>query len=392
MALTPRRHGVKIIEGAGGASALALVATSVWGLVAVAPNADPEVFPLNQPVLVTDIDAATSAAGADGTLARSLRAIGDQVRAVGVVVRVAPGEGDTEGERLASQNANLIGMGGIGERTGMQALLDAETVTGVRPRIIAAPGFSEATIGAALGVLAAKLNAIAYFDAGPTRTVAAAAAFREGFGQRELFLLFGDFLAADPTTGELEVSYAAARAVGLRALLDQTEGYSKTISNVPVAGVAGIAPAVSWDLQDENTEAGLLNGADITCLIRRDGYRFWGNRGCSSDPRYAYESAVRTNQVLRDTIAEGMFPYLDKRLTPALAKDIVEAINALFRREMAAGRIIGAEAYLTEANTSDQLAAGKLSIAYDFTPPAPLENLEISAVITDEYYADFTLA
>lgn len=42
MALTPRRHGVKIIEGAGGASALALVATSVWGLVAVAPNAAPE--------------------------------------------------------------------------------------------------------------------------------------------------------------------------------------------------------------------------------------------------------------------------------------------------------------------------------------------------------------
>lgn len=391
MALTPRRHGVKMLELGAGAAALSIIATSIWGLVAVAPQADPEIFPLNTPVLVTDLDAAILAAGAGGTLAVALKAIADQVRAVGVVVRVEEGAGANPAEILASLNANLIGNGAAGSRTGMQALLDAESETGVRPRIIAAPGFSEATVGVALGIVAGKLNAIAYFDAGPTRTIEAAAAFRVGFGQRELFLSFGDFMAAHPITGEIEPSYASARRVGLRALIDQTIGYHKTTSNVVVAGVVGINPAVSWDLQDENTEAGLLNGADIACLVRRDGFRFWGNTGCASDKQYAFESAVRTNQVLRDTIADGMFPYIDKPLTAGLARDIIETINAMFRREKAAGRIIGAEAFLTAANTPDQLAAGKLTIGYSFTPCAPLENLEIGSTITDEFYADFSL-
>ena len=389
MALTPRRHGVKIVELAAGALPLAVAATAIWGLVATAPAADADVFPLDTPVLVTDLDAAIAAAGPDGTLGRALKAIGDQARAVGVVVRVAEGTGGNAEDIEISQNANLIGGGVAGSRTGLQALLDAESETGVRPRILAVPGFSAQTVGEALGVLAGKLNAIAYFEAGPTRTVAAAAAFRGNFAHRELFLIFGDFTAADPFTGDVEPSYATARAVGLRARIDQEIGYHKTISNVPVAGVVGIDPAVSWDLQDENTEAGLLNGADITCLIRRDGFRFWGNRGCSSDPRYAFESAVRTNQVLRDTIAQGVFPYIDRPLTPALARDIVESINALFRREKSAGRIIGAEAFLTDANTPDQLAGGKLRIGYRFTPAAPLEDLGIDALITDEFYADF---
>lgn len=389
MALTPRRHGVKIIEVAAGPRRLAVAATAVWGLVAVAPNADADVFPLDTPVLVTDAEAAILAAGATGTLARSLRAISDQVSAPGVVVRVAEGSGGNPADIETDQAARLIGGGSAGERTGMQALLDAETATGVRPRILAVPGFSQQTVGEALGVLTGKLNALAYFQAGPTRTVTAAAAFRGNFAHRGLRLLFGDFLAADPFSAEVVASYAEARAVGLRARLNGEVGYHKTISNVPVIGVVGIDTPVSWDLQDENTEAGLLNGADITCLVRRDGYRFWGNTGCASDKRFAFESAVLTNAVLRDTIADGVFPYIDQPLTPALARDIVESINAMFRREKAEGRIIGAEAFLTDANTPAELAAGKLRIGYAFTPCAPLEDLTIEARITDEFYADF---
>lgn len=389
MALTPRRHGVKMTEVTVAGTTFKSPSSSIWGLVAVAPDADPDIFPLNAPVTVTDLGAAIEAAGASGTLAVALKAIEDQVRAIGVVVRVEEGVGADEAEKLADQNAKLIGGGAAGSRTGMQALMDAESATGMRPRIIAAPGFSEATVGAALGILAGKLNAIAYFDAGPIRTIEAAAAFRLGFGQRELFLTYGDFIGAHPSSGAVAPSFATARRVGLRALLDQTVGYHKTTSNVPVAGVVGLTPAVAWDQGDENTEAGILNGADIACLIRRDGYRFWGNTGCASDKSYAFESAVRTNQVLREIIADGVFPYIDKPLTPRLARSIVEDINAVFRREKAAERIMGAKAFLTEANTKDQLAAGKLRIAYNFTPCAPLEDLGIESGITDEYYADF---
>lgn len=389
MALSPRPHGVKIVEVAAGATTLAIAATAIWGIVATAPAADTDAFPLDTPVLVTDIEDAIVKAGAGGTLAVSLKAIGDQASAIGVVIRVAEGTGGNAADQEASQIANLIGGGTAGSRTGMQAMLDAESVLGVRPRILAIPGFKDQTVGTALGLIAAKLNAVAYYEAGPTRTVTAAAAFRANFAQRELFLIFGDFKTPDPFTKVVGPTYATAVAVGLRARIDQEVGFHKTISNVAVAGVTGIDTIVSWDLQDENTEAGLLNGADITCLIRRNGFRFWGNRGCSEDPRFAFESAVRTNQVLRDTIAEGLFTYVDRPLTQALARDIVESINALFRRLKASGQIIGAEAYLTDANTASQLAGGKLSLGYRFTPVAPLEDLGLESLITDEYYADF---
>lgn len=393
MALSPRRHGVKIIEVSAGATTLAVAATAIWGIVATAAQADAEVFPLNKPVLVTDIDAAIIAAGPEGTLAKSLKAIGDQARAVGVVIRVADGVGGNPEDQHTSLIANVIGGGAAGERTGLQAMLDAESVLGVRPRILAIPGIKDQTVGTALGMVAARLNAVAYFEAGPVRTVTAAAAFRANFTQRELFLIFGDFQAPDPFTKVVGPTYATAVAVGLRARIDQEVGFHKTISNVAVAGVTGIDTIVSWDLQDENTEAGLLNGADITCLIRRNGFRFWGNRGCADDPRFTFESAVRTNQVLRDTIADGLFPYIDRPLTPALARDIVESINALFRRLKSSGQIIGAEAYLTDDNTPSQLAGGKLRLGYRFTPVAPLEDLGLESLITDEYYADFnTLA
>jgi phage tail sheath protein FI len=189
------------------------------------------------------------------------------------------------------------------------------------------------------------------------------------------------------------VTYATARAVGLRAKIDREIGYHKTISNVPVPGVNGIISPRTWDLNSADTEMGLINGADVTGLIQRTGFRFWGNRTCSADPRFSFESAVRTNQIIRDIIVDALFPYIDQPLTAGLAAHLIEGINALLRREALAGRIIGGKAFLAAGNTPDQLSAGKLRLGYRFTDAAPLEDLGVESEITDEFYADtFKLA
>jgi phage tail sheath protein FI len=61
-------------------------------------------------------------------------------------------------------------------------------------------------------------------------------------------------------------------------------GWHKTLSNVGVNGVTGVSASVSWDLQEQATDANLLNQAGVTTLIRNDGFKFWGNRTCSDDP------------------------------------------------------------------------------------------------------------
>ena len=72
------------------------------------------------------------------------------------------------------------------------------------------------------------------------------------------------------------------------------------------------------------------------------------------------------------------------------ARDILETINNEFRELKAQGRIIDAKAWLDPtANTQSTLAAGKLTIDYDYTPVPPLEDLTLIQRITDRYLVGF---
>ena len=99
---------------------------------------------------------------------------------------------------------------------------------------------------------------------------------------------------------------------------------------------------------------------------------------------------MRVAQLIADTVGRGMEWAIDKPLTPALARDIVETVNGFFRQLKTSGVILGANAWYDEAqNSIDSLKAGKLRIDYDYTVPPPLEDLGFNQRITDAYFADF---
>ncbi|CNI11429.1 major tail sheath protein [Yersinia thracica] len=52
----------------------------------------------------------------------------------------------------------------------------------------------------------------------------------------------------------------------------------------------------------------------------------WGSR-TGEEEVFIFESYTRTAQILMDTIAEAHFYYIDKPLTPSLAKDVIDSIN-----------------------------------------------------------------
>jgi len=378
-------HGVKVTEITGGARVIRSVSTAIIGLVATAATADTSVFPLNRPALITDVLAAMGKAGNDGTLRDTLKAISDQGSPIVVVVRVE------EGEDAAATTANVIGDTEDGVYTGLQALLVAEAQLGVRPRIIGCPGLDTQAVTTAMVTVLQKLNAFGYAYASDCADVAAVLDYREAFSARELMLIWPDFNAFDTVTANTVAVAAVARALGLRAKIDQETGWHKTLSNVAVNGVTGIAKDVHFDLQSAATDAGLLNEAGVTTLVNfNGGFRFWGSRTCSADETFAFESATRSAQVLRDTIANGVADFVDKPMHPSSAKDIVESIRAKLRSLVSQGYLIGADCWLDEtANTPDQLAGGTLRIDYDYTPVPPIENLQLQQRITDSYFADF---
>ncbi len=379
-------HGVRVHEINEGTRPIRTVATAVIGLVATAPEADAEAFPLDTPVLLTDLYAAIGKAGSGGTLARSLRAIVAEARTLVVVVRVE------EGEDAAGTTANLIG--GVnsetGQKTGMQALLAAEQRFGIKPRILGVPELDDESVAAELISLAQKLRAFAYVSAHGCETVEEAVMYREAFGAREAMVIWPNFQAFDVDAEETRPLSAVAKALGHRARLDQQFGWHKTLSNIPVNSVTGISKDVFWDLQDPNTDAGVLNAADVTTLINKGGFRFWGSRTTSDDPLFAFENYTRSAQVIADTLAEAHLWAVDKPMHPSLVRDIIEGINAKFREWVRLGYLMGGEAWFDEsANSPESLKDGKLFIDYDYTPVPPLENLNLMQRITDRYLVDF---
>lgn len=370
-------HGLNINELTTGPRPVLDPSLAVIGMVATATEASAiAAFPVNTPVLVSNINSAISDAGDGGTLKPALEAIADQTTPIIIVVRV-----DEDADQ-ALQDANVIGTIANNNFTGLQALMNAEAVVGVRPRILGTPGLDSPAVVAQLVVAAQQMRSFAY-AAAEGADIAAAIVNRDTYGARELMLFW-------PQTSSAENADTIARALGMRAKIDEQQGWHKTISNVAINGVSGISKDVYFDLLDPSTDAGVLNDNEITTIVRNNGFRFWGNRTCSDVPEFAFESAVRTSHALQDIIAEAVQPFMDNPMTISLIRDMLETFNAKFRQLVADGKIVGAQAFFdAEDNEATALASGKPKFRIEFTPAAPLDNPNIDLVITDYYYTGF---
>lgn len=139
-------------------------------------------------------------------------------------------------------------------------------------------------------------------------------------------------------------------------------------------------------MQAEDSDANELNNNEITTLIKRDGFRFWGNRTTDTET-YTFEVFTRTAQILADSIAEAQFTSVDSPLTPANVKDVVSGIRSALSKKVTAGQLIGADCwYDTLDNGTTDLRQGKLIVRYSYSPVPPLEDLTLYQTFTDDFY------
>ena len=335
-------------------------------------------FPVDTPVLVTDLDAAIEVAGSGGTLAPVLQTIREQGKPLVIVSRAVIDADPAVQEDLTIAAA--------------QALMYAEAHTGIRPRILGAPGLDSPDVVASFVSVAQALRGFLYFhlrEADGTlcadRDDAVTAA--GNFGQRELMGIWPDFTGAVAFDGK-----AVAVALGLRAMIDQRSGWHDSIANVAVNGVTGITVDVSFDIRDDATDAGVLNTANVTTLVRMNGFRFWGVRTLAGldQAAFSFEVATRSAQAIQDAIADAEAPYLKRPMTVGLAKNIVETANMKLANWVAQGRLMGGSAWLNDAlNPVINLQNGQLAVDYDYGFVAPLEGLTLNQRITGRYYLGF---
>lgn len=380
------KHGVFVNETTKLSTLIRDDDTSIAGVVCTADDADEATFPYDVPVGFLRVSDVLGLAGKNGTLYTTLKAISDQCSPYVVVVRVRTAVPTEDGSGLTQDQLTIGGVDANGHYSGLYALMTAEMRLGVRVRILAAPGLDTKPVATQMAVIAEKIKAFAYVGLTGCRTIAEAKTYRSGLSAREMMVIYPDLIAYNAKTGKEEAVSAAAYAVGLRAKIDAEQGWHKSLSNVAINGVLGISRPIYWTLQGTDTDADELNNHQITTLIKREGFRFWGNRGCDVS-EYTFEVFARTAQFLRETIAEAHANYNDKPMTPSLVKDIIDGINRKGSQLVQQGRLLGFSCwYDPNDNPKENLREGMSHIRYKYTPVPPLEDLELTQEFTDEYF------
>ena len=396
-------HGCEVIELNDGTRPIQTVKSSVIGLVGTAPQG-----PVNTPTLIlgsrakaVEIFGANDDANKDYTIPKALDGIFDQAGAMVVVINVADPSNPahlTTGS-LDPANINMAdivgGVDGItGQYKGVHALLAANSELGVTPRILIAPGFTHdmpsgnanPVVSELLGI-AENLRAVIIADL-PNTNDTDAIDYVGDFGSARVYPIYPWVKVLD-SLGAIVEEPASARVAGLIVKSDNERGFWWSPSNLVINGIIGISKPIDFVLGDVNSKANYLNENNIATIIQESGFRLWGNRTLSADPKWAFLQARRTADMINDSLLKAHLWAVDRNITKTYIEDVLEGVNNYLRHLKSIGAIIGGTAFADpELNTPDQIAQGKVSFDFDFTPPYPAEHITFRSKMTDDYLSE----
>lgn len=377
-------HGVTTTNVDTGARVIALPSSSIIGLVdtfvpAPAYSAQP-----NDLVMITNEREAVAAFGPDSAMTKACKAIYTRAKAVIVACGVAVLENPAE-----QTSAIIGGVQANGKRTGLQALLDGKSRFNAQPRLLVTPKHSATqAVGTALVALADKLRGLAILD-GPNTTDEAVMAYAENFGAKRAYLVDPGVQYWDTTADATVDAPGSAWVAGLFAWTDSEYGFWASPSNKEFVGITGTSRPIEFLDGDETCRANLLNNANVTTIIRDDGFRLWGNRTLSSDPKWAFVTRVRTMDIVMDAILYGHKWAVDRSITATYIKDVTEGLQAFMRDLKAQGAIINFEVFADpELNTASQLEQGKVYWNIRFTDVPPAENPNFRVEVTNQWLTE----
>lgn len=383
MAQTSFFHGVTVSLVDTGTRPIAIPSSSIIGLVGLfTPAAG--LAEANDPVLLTNYREAVARFGEAAPITKAAKAIYEQASAVIVAVGIVEGADAAE-----TTSAVIGGVTAEGKRTGLQALLDGKSRFNAQPRLLIAPGFSSTqAVATAMDALAAKLRAIAIIE-GPDTTDEDALAYAGNFGSKRLYMVDPGVKAWDTAANAEVVAPNSAVVAGLFAQTDSRYGFWASPSNKEIMGITGTTRPIEFLDGDDTCRANLLNAANITTIIRDGGFRLWGNRTLSADPKWAFVTRVRTLDIVMDAILYGHKWAVDRSITKTYVQDVTNGLEAFMRDLKNQGAIINFEVYPDPVlNTASQLEQGRVYWNIRFTDVPPAENPQFRVEVTNQWITE----
>jgi phage tail sheath protein FI len=398
-------HGVEIIEIDDGARPIQTVKSSVIGLVGTASKG-----PVNTPTLILGSPAeAVTIFGSDAnfSIPSALDAIFKQTGAMVVVINVADPDNSAHktGGVLDPTKITLSDIiggvdGATGKYKGVSALLASQSEVAVTPRILIAPGFTHQTpldedeepvanpVVAELLTVAERLRAVIIADCPNTNKIDAVN-YANDWGSPRIYPVFPWVKVLNTANNTIVQQPSSARVAGLIAKSDNERGFWWSPSNMVINGIVGISKPIDFALGDTNCTANYLNENKIATIISQDGFRLWGNRTTSSDTKWAFLQSRRTADMINDSLLRAHLWAVDRNITKTYIADVLEGVNDYLRYLKSIQAIIDGNAFINpELNTPSQIAQGKITFDFDFTPPYPAEHITFRSRMTDEYLVE----
>lgn len=326
-------------------------------------------------------------------------------RVTGGVIALAgnPGTGYTNGTYDIPATGGTGGTGAIATVVVQGGAIALRAVKSSGSGYTVAPTFALTSLGAGTGGtitatigtagnavvadlidIATRLRAVIVQD-GPNTNDTDAIAAAGDFGSQRVYLVDPMFVKTNGA-GELISSYSSAAVAGLIAFVDNSLGWWWSPSNQLLNGVQATARAIDFKLGDPASRANLLNSKNVATIIRQNGYRLWGNRTLSSDPKWKFLSVVRTADIINDSLQAAHLWAVDRGITKNYVTEVVEGVNAFMRGLVVKGAILGGTCWADpDLNSPESIANGEIFFDFDWTPTYPAEHITFRSHLVNDF-------
>ena len=280
----------------------------------------------------------------------------------------------------AGTRVNLLGR--ESQLTGIYALTSADpppTIVCVGSTLATdRPGSNANTLASGLVEVADKMKAIAVLD-GPNGTQAEAATFAGDFDSARAYLVDPGVVTAD---GAVPASPSVA---GLMGATD----FWISPSNMPLNGVVGLGRLI------DAARAQALNDDYIATIIRKNGYRLWGNETVSTatDVSYRFVNIQRTADAIEASLYAAHQWAVDRNITVRYFETVAQSVNNFLQKLTAQSAITGGTCYPDNSkNSVASIQEGQAYFQIEWSGSYPAQtiniNMELSGRFLEELLAN----
>ena len=219
--------------------------------------------------------------------------------------------------------------------------------------------------------IADKLKAIAVLD-GPDDTQATAITFAGDFDSARVFLV-------DP--GVTTADGAGLASPSVAGLMAATPFWESPLNRI-LQGVVGTGRLI------DKARAQALNDDYIATVIRKNGFRLWGNEtvATATDVSYRFVNIQRTADAIEASLVASHQYAIDRNITARYFETVALGVNQFLGKLASQGAISGGVCYPDDSkNTVASIQAGEVYFQIEWSGSYPAQTLNINMELSGRF-------